>query len=700
MARKAVLSSLLPPLFIAPVRLFQLLLTTLFAIVSARAADSGLQVGVAGQSLRLRWVQPKTGRVEIREQPLHTSADLARETRTLSVVDASTGTAEIPRFDGARDRLYAKFFLADAATHQPLGGAQCVTDFSALPVRTQSLQRPAGKKGLGCIVDQDDLAATGSAWAKEDIDIATLLDWSSPAPALTFDFEGRKVGLRRSAVARLDAAIKGMNERGVAVIGVLLNYVKKPKGADQGSVGSPLVHPLTPVKDAPTGVVAFNTATAEGLFLYRAITHWIIERYTDPTEPHGRMTGLVIGNEVQSHWAWYNLGLTSDEVVIREYSTALRIADLAARSTHGDFHIYLSMEHHWTLRGGSDDAAREMPGIVLLRGLAREAKQAGDYPWHLAFHPYPESLFDARFWNDKTAPLRLDAPRITFHNLEVLTAFLRQPEYLYAGQTRRIALTEQGFHRPKGADGESVQAAAFAYSWKRIQALPEIEVFIYHRHVDHPNEGGLLLGLREYEAKAPHGMGAKRIIWDTFQKAGTPGEDAAFAFALPIVGQKDWSNLIATQLDNSPTPPDRVNTGVIFDFVAQRRAAQVENTMALEFRRVLRDAGWMATALQQHPNAHGLSRATWRVTVPAGKRCALRFTALLNHAESKGAGFSVKIDGRSVFDKKLAGMESERVEIDLASWAGKEVAIEFLIDPLDRNQFAWATWIEPRIVLH
>ena len=676
-------------------RLFQLLLATLLAIVSAQAADPGLKVGVAEQTLHLRWAQPKAGRVEIRELPLHTAADLARETRMLTVTDAAGGVAEISRFDGARDRLYAKFQLADAATHQPLGDPQCVTDFSALPARTQSLKRPDTKKGLGCIVDQDDFAATGAAWAKQDIDIAGLLDWSNPAPALSFDFEERKIGLHRTAVAALDTAVKGLNDRGAAVIGVLLNYVRK----DQGSVGSPLVHPLTPVQDTPTGVIAFNTATAEGLFFYRAITHWIIDRYTDPAEPHGRMTGLVIGNEVQSHWAWYNLGETSDDVVIREYSTALRTADLAARSVHRDFRIYLSMEHHWTLRGDSDDAAREMPGIVLLRGLAAQAKREGDFPWHLAFHPYPESLFDARFWNDKTAPLRLDAPRITFHNLEVLTAFLRQPEFLYQSQPRRIALTEQGFHRPKGDDGETVQAAAFAYAWKRIQALPEIESFIYHRHVDHPNEGGLLLGLREHAAAAPHTMGAKRIIWDTFQKAGTPGEDAAFTFALPIVGRKDWSNIVATQLDNSPAAPDRVIIGVLYDFVANRRAAQVENTLAFEFKRVLRDAGWMATALQQHPNQHGLSRATWRIAVPAGKPCALRFTALLNHAESHGAGFAVKIDGQTVFDKKLAGKESERAEIDLAPWAGKEAAFEFLIDPFDRNQFAWATWIEPRIVL-
>ena len=669
-----------------------LLLALTLALSAPLSTANPLAVSVSEKTLHFRWTQPAAGRVEIRELPLHTAATLPAEARTLWLGDASASSAEVPRFDGARDRLFAKFQLtAAAATHGPIGEPQHVTDFTRLVAREHSLKRPAGKKGLACIVDDADMAATGAQHANENIDIAGLLDWSNPAPALTFDCDGRKIGLHPRAVAALDRNLKSRSAAGVCVTGILLNYVKKD--ADRGS---PLIHPLTPPKTVPMGPAAFNTATPDGLLLYRAIVQWLVERYTRPDEKYGRLSGLVIGNELQSHWAWYHLGEATDDVVMREYSVALRIADLAARSTHRDFRIYLSMEHHWTLRGSSDDALREMPGVTLLRGLNERARRGGDFPWSVAFHPYPENLFEPRFWNDRTAPLRLDAPRITFHNLEVLTAFLRQPEFLHVGQPRRIALTEQGFHCPKGPDGEQAQAAAFALAWKRVAAMPEIESFIYHRHVDHPNEGGLLLGLREYDAKAAHTMGRKRLLWEVFQKAGTPDEDAAFAFALPIVGRKDWSQLVAAQLDTTPAPPGRADADVVFDFVAHRRAAQVENTLALEFKRVMRDAGWMATALQQHPNTRGLSRATWRVAVPA--KCVLRFTALLNHAESRGAGFAVKIDGATVFEKKLAGKESERAEIDLAPWAGKEAVFDFLIDPLDRNQFAWATWIEPRIV--
>ena len=37
---------------------------------------------------------------------------------------------------------------------------------------------------------------------------------------------------------------------------------------------------------------------------------------------------------------------------------------------------------------------------------------------------------------------------------------------------RRVILSEQGFHTPEGPDGETVQAAAYRYAWKKVSALP------------------------------------------------------------------------------------------------------------------------------------------------------------------------------------------------------------------------------------
>lgn len=498
------------------------------------------KVGATPEQLVFTWTANLKRAVAIRELPLHSSELPEKETRELWRGASTGGRTDVPRFDRTRDRLYAKFELFDPASGDPLAPPQHVTDFSALPRRTGSLGSITNKKGVTCVLDVDDVVALGAGQVAENIDIGSLLDWQSSDPPLTFTFEGRAVGLRPSAVARLDAQLQRFHAAHLRVTGILLNYVRAQTRRD-----SPLVHPLTDPATVPMGPAAFNTATPEGLFFYRAILHFLADRYTRDDAAHGHLAGLVIGNEVQSHWSWYHLGAVDPEVLLREYGVALRVADLATRGVHADFPIYLSLDHHWTLPSAAP-RKRGLSGIELLEGIALRARREGDFPWHLAHHPYPEDLGRPGFWEDRSTPLSLDAPRVTFQNLEVLAAWLRQARYLFDGHPRRIALTEQGFHCAPGADGELRQAAAYALAWKKVQAIPEIESFLYHRHVDHPHEFGLRLGLREHDGTSSvNGIGRRRKIWEVMQKAGTADEDRAFAFALPIVGRKDWSSIIA-----------------------------------------------------------------------------------------------------------------------------------------------------------
>src|SRR5690606_11741379 len=122
-------------------------------------------------------------------------------------------------------------------------------------------------------------------------------------------------------------------------------------------------------------------------------------------------------------------------------------------------------------------------------------RSAGDLPWNIAFHPYPENLFDAAFWKDESPTFDFETDRITFKNLEVLVAYMQQEPYLFNGEMRRIILSEQGFHSPNTPEGQLVQAAAYAYAYYKIKFLDGIDSCILHRHVDHAQEGGLNLGL-------------------------------------------------------------------------------------------------------------------------------------------------------------------------------------------------------------
>ena len=653
-----------------------------------RADEPPLRVAITPDSLRFAW-PPSAGKTEIRELPLHTSAE--GEGHVLWSGEGAEAT--VPRFDGKRDRLFAKFELR--AGGKALGPPQHVTDFSALPQRKNSLGSLANKKGIACLLDVEDGKALGFGQSNQNINIGWLIDWQSVEPELSFEFEGRKIGLRPAAVAALDRDLQALHAAKMRVTGILGNTVPKTM-----SRTSPLVHPLTDPATVPEGPAAFNTATEEGVFFYRAILHWLVDRYTREDAKFGQIAGLVIGNEVQNHWVWYHLGAVEPEVLLREYNVALRIADLATRSVHADFPIFISLDHHWTLTA-TTDRTHDFTGVEVLEGVNDRAKREGDFPWNLAHHPYPENLRQPIFWNDRSAPLRFDAPRITFHNLEVLPAFLLQPRFLFEGKPRRIVLTEQGFYCPPGPDGEIAQAAAFALAWKKVQALPGIESFLYHRHVDHPKEYGLLFGIREHDGSANvHGVGRARKLWEVVQKAGTPEEEAAFAFALPIVGRKDWSDVVATTFD-PPRAVKRETGHVVFDFVAQRAKAQQENVQSVELRRIGPPDEVPEDALQQHPKPKGRALLTYRVAIPAkdAKRCVLTFDALLNNAKSNGAAFAIEMDGREVFARQLKGGERVPAEMDLADFRGREVSIAFIVDPLTDPGGDWATWVTPRIVL-
>ncbi len=681
------------------------LFLVLILSVSALAARPALRVAITPEQVHFEWSAPLEGQLSLRALPIQSTAGTPQAQDAANPVlgrivwtgSASAGSVALPRFENGEDRLFLKYQLVSNAGTS-LESAQYVTDFHALPRRTGSLGLNASKKGIACLLDPADGLALGMQQLNQNISINALLDLESTAPKMSFEYEGRRIGLREGAVKSLDSTLIAAHRASQRVTGILLNNVSRTTPRS-----SPLVHPLSDPSVVPIGPSAFNTATAEGVFYYRAILHWLVERYTREDAAFGHLAGLVIGNEMQSHWSWYHLGLVEPELVIGEYTIALRIADLVTRSIHADFPLYVSLEHHWTM-SASEDSLKGFSAVEALDGISAIAQAGGDFPWNLAFHPYPENLFEPRFWNDRTAPLRFDAPRLTFHNLEVLPAFLRQPNFLFEGRTRRIALTEQGFHCSDKAEGEFAQAAAYAFAWKKIQALPDIESFLYHRHVDHPLEDGLRCGFRAHDGTPNvNGIGRARKIWEVAQAAGTSKEDEAFAFALPMIGRANWEHVVATEFEPS-RPSKRLKGRLVYDFVRNLKAGVPENIEPVQTRRIGPPEEVQESAFQEHPKPRGRGRLTFKVALPAcepesSEGLFLEFDALLNHLKSDGASFHVEIDGREIYSRVLHGGERESARLELSEWQGREVAVAFGVDALADPAFDWTTWVSPRVVL-
>ncbi|MDB6059102.1 MAG: hypothetical protein JWO95_2946 [Verrucomicrobiales bacterium] len=402
----------------------------------------------------------------------------------------------------------------------------------------------ASKKGLQ--VDMiDDALALGVKHGALNFDLARLIDPAGDTNNPSYELNGKLFHFRRDYLQAMYSRIKALSDHGILVYIIVLAYT-----SPDPQVNRILHHPHS-IENPPNGLAAFNTVTDEGRAWFQASMEFIAERWARTDQQFGRAIGYIIGNEVNSHWEWNNMGKVTMEQFADDYLRTVRLANTAVRKQSASARVYLSLEHHWNIHYPPLTEEQSFPARPFLEYFARRAREGGDFDWHLAFHPYPENLFEPRFWNDKSATTSTNTPRITFKNLEMLTQFMNQPNLRYYGKPRSIILSEQGFHTPDGPDGEKIQAAAYCYAYKKVESLKGIDAFILHRHVDNANEGGLMLGLRGM-TPARGEQHPRKLIYECFRTADTPDWKETFRFALPIIGLKDWKSLTS---QNHVIPP-------------------------------------------------------------------------------------------------------------------------------------------------
>jgi len=393
------------------------------------------------------------------------------------------------------------------------------------------------KKGLQ-VQMVDDALALGVKHAALNFNLAQLIDPSGDTNNPAWTEEGHTYRFQRGYLEAMDHQIRPLSDRGVVVSLILLNY--EGGGPDVRRI---LLHPGYST-DCPNHLSAFNTVTPVGRAWYAAAIGFLAERWSRADSRHGRVWNWIVGNEVNSHWFWTNMGHVPMEEFCDDYLRTVRLTHRKVREQSLHARVFLSLEHHWNIPYPGGKAGEAFPARPFLDRFARRAREDGDFDWHVAFHPYPENLFEPRAWNDTSArPDWQTTPRITFRNLGALTDYLGTPGLLHHGRQRRVILSEQGFHTPDGPDGETIQAAAYCYAWHQADRLSGVDAFILHRHVDHAGEGGLRLGLWTHTAGSVATPDRRKPIYDVFLKADTAGRDAAFAFALPLIGIRTWDAL-------------------------------------------------------------------------------------------------------------------------------------------------------------
>ena len=496
----------------------------------------------------MRVLNIEAGRTSIR---IHTDADgsvVVRESvpvigakpgRTLSVTQAEAkgSVIELPRRWSANDRMLSRYDLFTPAG-EPVEGNRYVTRMDAdvpenaapypqIPTIKALAAPPLLAKRLGVIQ------------SLINVNLPNLMTTLPGKEDILHMFNGRAYSFRRSAVEKMRAA--PFNTL------ILLNAPRLFGSTGERPLLDACIHPRYDWDSPNAYISAFDMETEEGQGFYGAFVDFLVERYTRPDEKYGRAVGAIISNEVNSQYVWGNAGEMPVEAYAREYAQALRTAWLCARSHCAHFRVYISLDQFWCSSNFSAAPLRYYGSRAMLEHLNANVSAEGNFDWCVAHHPYPEDLRCPDFWNDRAVDFSFSTPKITFKNMEVLAAFLNQPEFLMDGRPRRIIFSEQGFNSQKGLlqDYTERQAAAgYVLAYLKARKLPVADLFTHHACIDNPREFGLNLGLFRYDPTKPENVGAPKPIFASFQVMDTSGEADAVRSARAVIGGELFDYLL------------------------------------------------------------------------------------------------------------------------------------------------------------
>ncbi len=282
-----------------------------------------------------------------------------------------------------------------------------------------------------------------------------------------------------------------------------------------------------------------NMTTAKAFNLYAAALEHMASTHCYSGK---RISHWIMHNEVDFADDWTNMG---DQPMLRyidRYIKSMRICYNIVRQYDQNASVLGSYTHNWTKADG-EYAPKDM-----LERIVEYSNVEGDFRWGVAYHPYPQDLTKPAFWvNDTQATYSKDSKYVTFKNLEVLDAWIKQKANLYKGTTKRLLfLSEQGTNSPSYSESDlALQAAGGAWAWKKVSKLDGIDAIQWHNWADNKAEEGLRIGLRTFDEGDVQNLTPKPV-WYVWKAAGTDEEDSVFDQYKTTLGITDWNSIMGS----------------------------------------------------------------------------------------------------------------------------------------------------------
>ncbi len=144
-----------------------------------------------------------------------------------------------------------------------------------------------------------------------------------------------------------------------------------------------------------------------------------------------------------------------------------------------------------------------------------------------------------------------------------------------------------------------------------------------------------------------------------------------------------------------------------YDFLEGFPAARQTSTRAPDMMEVKVGAATCGMvqqmALWEHPPVAGSAVCEYQLRVPAElDSLRLRFAVgIRDGARMEGdnlCAFRIYVNGMRLWSTTKQSSEWERHTIDVPSFAGQDVVVQFVTDSLGDNRWNWAVWAEPQLL--
>ncbi|MCR5100166.1 MAG: hypothetical protein K6B41_02280 [Butyrivibrio sp.] len=420
----------------------------------------------------------------------------------------------------ADSRLYSKFVVAvkkgdeyvEVCTPSYVTNPEAVAGYNYSGMSQDSIK--------GLLVDPSRLSEIddlGVNYATYNIPLNRLLTTSS-AGSVAYSYDGVTYYFNSAILDEYDYLFETLNNKGIDIAAIILNNASTSSYPE-------ITHP-----DARSGSTApyymFNASDESGVKALSAVGSFLASRYSGAG--HGNVSMWIIGNEVNAKKEWNYMNTSDFSSYTAAYTRAFRVFYNAIKSVNAGAKVYISLDQQWDRNRSSspDFDARDM-----LDTFASSLKKYGDINWGIAYHPYSYPNENTAFWNSSSLVTHSsDTSIITMDNIEVLTNYMQQESLLNeAGSIRSIILSELGY---SSTSGETLQAAAFAYAYKKMVANGHIDAMMLSRQTDAADEiaaFGLALGLETTS-------GQHKYIYEVYKYIDTDLSEQYTAFAEDIVG--------------------------------------------------------------------------------------------------------------------------------------------------------------------